>query len=55
MINERLVNPSSSESVFNKFKSQFQDALNEAAGYRENIKYRTEMKKNLGRRIDQEI
>ena len=44
MINERLVNPSSSESVFNEFKSQYQDALNEA-GYRENIKYRTDEKK----------
>ena len=44
MINERLVNPSSFESVFNEFKSQYQDALNEA-GYRENIKYRTDEKK----------
>ena len=44
MINERLVNPSSSESVFNEFKSQYQDALIEA-GYKENIKYRTDEKK----------
>ena len=33
------------ESVFNGCKSQYQDVLNEA-GYRENIKHRTEEQKN---------
>ena len=54
MINERLVNLSSSESVFIECKSQYQDALNEA-GYRENMKHRTEEqksgKKNRSRNI----
>ena len=54
MINERLVNLSSSESVFNECKSQYQDVLNEA-GYRENLKHRTEEqkpgKKNRSRNI----
>ena len=43
MINERLLNLASSESVFNECK--YQDALNEA-GYREYIKHRTEEQKN---------
>ena len=49
MKNEQLINLSISKSVFNKCKSQYQDALNES------IKYRTEEqqpgKKNRSRNI----